>query len=182
MHLQNANYVIDISEDETYTLQSVDNKHYDYIYNPCKLTRNNYIKTFSIRVSNGQAEHSIALIGSYFCSVHDCAVLDRMILTVLMNNAVSQIDIHEKQLIRYQILGEHNTNFAIYQIADGYILYGEMQITKLDFQLKKIWDFSGADIFVNPDGLPAFQLEKDRIKLHDWNGTYYELNFDGKFC
>lgn len=159
MKLCNDKYKIEISEDATYTLQSTDNRHYDYTFNPSNLTRNDFIKAFNIKIEdirNHSLATNIALIGSLFCSEDHCAILINSILIVLMNDLITQFDLESKSLTRFKDLGEHGCFFEIYHVDDGYIIYGELEILKLDFMFNIIWAFSGADIFVSQDDQPAF--------------------------
>lgn len=49
-----------------------------------------------------------------------------------------------------------------------------MQITMLDLHLNKIWDFFGKDIFT------SCEVCEEKIKLYDWENSYYEIDFNGK--
>lgn len=181
LKLCNNKYEIEISEDATYTLQSSDNKHYDYTFNPLK--RNDLIKTFNIKIleiSNQNLATNIALISSLYCSEERCAILISSSLIVLMNDLITQFDLESKSLTRFMDLGEHGCFFEIYKVDDGYIIYGELEILKLDFMFNIIWTFSGADIFVTQDDLPAFIITNDYIQLRDWNGILYRVDMTGK--
>ncbi len=70
-------------------------------------------------------------------------------------------------------------NFGIYQKSNYYIIYWEIEIIRLNEQFKKVWSFSGEDIFVSQNGECPFSLADDKIMLNDWNGTYYEIDLNG---
>lgn len=183
MKLRNDKYEIDISKDITYTLQSADNKHYDYEFNPSNLTKNDFIKTFDIQVNeinNHNSAINIALIGSLFCSTEHCSILMNTALIVLMNNVITQIDLETKSIIGIKDIGSYGCFFEIYQVDGGYIIYGELEILKLDYALNIEWDFSGSDIFVTQDNCPAFIITNEYIQLCDWNGIIYKLDLAGK--
>ncbi len=181
MHLKNTAYLIDISIDDTYSLESTDNKPYDYIFNPESFTRNDFTKVFSIRVSNGFDDPvNIALIGSLYSCAKDCAVLEDSKLTVLMNSEITVIDLDSLKLIEHKELSDFGCFFSIYSFDKGYLVYGELEIVKLSNTLEIEWEFSGADIFVSPDdSINPFSINGDTIELRDWNGNYYHLEKSG---
>lgn len=84
------------------------------------------------------------------------------------------------QLVKYKKIDCFGDNFAIYLINNGYIIHGEIEVFKLDYELDKIWEFSGADILVTQDNKLPFLIDEDRIKIYDWNGIYYEIDLNGK--
>lgn len=178
MQLKNLQYSIDIEIDNTFTLESTDNRPYDYIFNPEALTRNDYTKVFSIRISKGCDEPTnIALIGSFYSFPEDCAILKDNHLTVLMDSTITVIDLITLSIIRHKIFSDFGTYFSIYSFDNGYIVYGELDIVKLDITLQIEWTFSGADIFVLPDeSIIPFNINGDTIELRDWEGKYYYLD------
>lgn len=171
---------ITIKPDETYTIDSVDNKPYDIIMNPFKYTRNNYAKAMEIVIQNEVYEETrIALIGSLYGYESDCAVLNNKELLVLIDKDIFIINIDDYMLIKYKNIDCFGDNFAVYLVHDGYIIHGEMEIFKLDYELNKVWEFSGADIFVTQDDKLPFLIDGDRLKIYDWNGAYYEIDLNG---
>ena len=180
MLLNNQTYEIEIAIDETYTLNSTDNKHYDYVYNPNKLGENDFINVFSIKIKSKGKSTGIALVGGLYSDIENCAILNENTLIVLQNEMISQIDITTGELLDSKIIETFGSNFAIYQIQTGYIIHGEIEILKLSFDFEIEWSFSGKDIFATIDGEKAFELCEDCIKLYDFENNYYEIDFDGK--
>ena len=82
--LQNEKYHVNISTTDTYTVESADNRSYDYILNPNKLGRNNMYRTLCVSVTGAQ-NAEIALVSDYYTSEIDCAILEGDTLTVLQN-------------------------------------------------------------------------------------------------
>ncbi len=72
------------------------------------------------------------------------------------------------------------TCFQIFKQQEDYIVHGEFQVTKLDKDGNKKWEFGGADIFVSIDNEGAFKIENDGILLTDFAKTKYKIDFDGK--
>ena len=176
--LQNEKYSVRITIADTYTVESADNRSYDYILNPNKLGRNNMYRTLCISVT-GTKNAEIALVGDYYTSDIDCAILEDNILTVLQNDYISQIDLETVQIIAGYELDVLGTTFSIYRISDGYLIYGEIEIIKFDNEFNVAWKFSGRDIFVSITDKNAFELTDRSIKLYDFEDNFYEIDFNG---
>ena len=180
MLLKSEKFQVEITEDKTFTLQSTDNIPYNVLFNPENLRRSDITKAFRIRIKSNDSEKDIILIGSLYCYDTDCAILEDEKLIILMNGTVTIIDIEEYKILRHEKFSNFGCYFGIYKFQDSYIIYGELEIVKLDKYLNKEWDFSGADIFVTQDKNKPFQISDNKIQLYDWNGVYYELDMNGK--
>ena len=179
MILGNGNHCVKIDVDETYTIDSSDNRYYDVILNPYNYKHGDLTKTLAIHIVLPSKNFSIALIGSYFVSDKDCAILDNDILTVLLDQLIIQINITDGSIISHNKLDSFGCNFAIYRVEKGYIIYGEIEIVMLDFNFAKKWTFSGKDIFVSVSGKLPFEIKDDSICLYDFEDNYYEIDFEG---
>ena len=93
---------------------------------------------------------------------------------------ITQIKITDACIIRHVVLDCLGCNFAIYKVEKGYIIYGEIEITMLDLDLKKQWSFSGKDIFVSISNREPFTIRENLICLYDFENNYYEIDFNGK--
>ena len=80
MILENSNCIIEISIDETFTVDSTDNRYYDIIHNPCQYKHSDIAKTLAIHVDLFSKEYSIALVGSFYTYDFDCTVVRRIII------------------------------------------------------------------------------------------------------
>ena len=180
MTLQNEKCIITITTDSTYAIQSSDNKQYDFEYNPGNYKRHNWANAFSIHIDLFYKEYKIALVGEYSSDSLGCATLNGDILTVMKGCSISQINIITGELILYKTFECYGSTFGIYSIPNGYIIWGELEIIRLDLSFEKIWSFMGRDIFVSQTNTSPFVIHENSIKLYDWEGNYYELDFDGK--
>lgn len=171
---------IEISIDETYTVGSVDNRYYDVTLNPAHYRHNDLSKTLSIHIKLFSKEFQIALIGPYHSYDSDCAVLEDDILTILQDDMITQININNASIIRNVMIDSFGCNFAIYKIEKGYIIYGEIEITMLNFDFEKQWSFSGQDIFISVSNKKPFTIRENLICLYDFEDNYYEIDFNGK--
>lgn len=181
MVLENENCCVEIKVDETYTVDSTDNRHYDVVLNPCNFKKSDITKTFSIHIDLFEREIYIALVGPFYSYDDNCAVLEDKILTVLQNNTITQIRITDGTITRHIKLHCFGCNFAIYKVKNGYVVYGETEITMLGIEFIKKWSFSGKDNFVSADGKQSFEIRDDIICLYDFENNYYEIDFNGKF-
>ena len=179
MILENDICIVKIDVDEAYTIDSDDNRYYDILLNPSNYKRGDFTKTLAIHIDMCSKHLQIALIGSCLISDLDCAVLDDQILTVLLDQEIIQINITDGSMIRHIQLDGLGCNFAIYKVEKGYILYGEIEITMLDFCLVKKWAFSGKDIFVSVSGKIPFEMKENSICLYDFEDNYYEIDYEG---
>lgn len=179
MFLENSNCNIDIKIDETFSIDSADNRYYDIIHNPCDYKHNDFAKTLAIHVDLFSREYSIALVGSIYTYDSDCAILENNTLTVLQNDTITIIDIIDGSIIKQIKFDCFGCNYGIYKVKKGYIIYGEIEITMLDFNFVKKWSFSGKDIFVSLSNKKPFELREDSICLYDFEDNYYEIDYNG---
>lgn len=181
MLLENLLCRIEIAEDRTYTVNSADNRFYDVILNPDNCQHRDDYKVLSISVDLFTSELHIALIGPFYNSyVSNCAILDGEILTILQANVITQVKITAGSIVQHIKLDTFGGNFAIYKVEKGYIIYGELEITMLDFDFYPKWSFSGKDIFVSVSGKNPFELREKSIHLWDFEDNEYEIDFEGK--
>lgn len=82
--------------------------------------------------------------------------------------------------LKWKVQADQATCFQIFQHQNDYIVHGEFQVTKLDKNGNKKWEFGGADIFVSIDNEEEFKLESDGILLTDFAKTKYKIDFNGK--
>ena len=171
---------VNITIDTTYTVESTDNKSYDLVINPRHLRHSDNYTVFSVQINLFSKTINIALIGDFYSYEEDCAVLEDEILTILQNDAIVQLNINDGNMINFKEFDCFGCNYGIYRVQNGYIVYGEIEITMLDFDFNKKWSFSGKDIFVSMSDKKAFELCENSIKLHDFEENFYEIDFSGK--
>ncbi|MGN6195819.1 MAG: hypothetical protein ACTHOB_12835 [Ginsengibacter sp.] len=82
--------------------------------------------------------------------------------------------------LKWKTQADQATCFEIFKQQDDYIVHGELQVTKLDKDGSKKWEFGGADIFVSIDEEEPFIIESDGILLTDFYKTKYKIDFNGK--
>jgi hypothetical protein len=179
MILKGSSVSITFDIDNNFTLDSTDNRPYDVILNPCNYKRGDFYHALFIVITSSESEISIALIGDCYSSDSDCAVLEKDILTVLQNQTITQINIADGSIVNHIELNGIGCNFGIYKVEKGYVIYGEEEITMLNFNFEKMWSFTGKDIFVSASGKIPFEIKENIIHLYDFENNYYEIDFDG---
>ena len=183
MILSNEKYKINITTYKEFFSKNNKSRDYDFVYGLEKLNiyyDKNCDTTLSVTVYSDAKCTKIALTGEYYSYDENCAVLEDDVLTVLQNTTVTQLDLRTFQRIVSKNIDECFFGFEIYKVEDFYILYGETEIIRLDKNLNCVWTFGGADIFVTTDNSPTFVLGENTIRLKDWQGNCYVIDFDGK--
>jgi hypothetical protein len=71
------------------------------------------------------------------------------------------------------------TCFGIHEIHEKLIVRGELSVSRLSHDGEVVWQFSGRDMFVTPDGSENFRLLSDHIEVKDWNSDVYYIDYDG---
>jgi len=71
---------------------------------------------------------------------------------------------------------DHATCFGIYKYEHGYIVHGELDISRLDKAGRIIWQFSGSDIFTTPTGRNDFKLSGNTIEAVNWDCTKFIID------
>lgn len=71
------------------------------------------------------------------------------------------------------------TAFEIFKIENGFIIHGELEITRIDNDEKVIWQNGGADIFVSQNGNDDFEVKENFVKATDWDNRIYKWNLNG---
>lgn len=56
-------------------------------------------------------------------------------------------------VLNWQTQCDQATCFQIFKQLNDYIIHGELQVTKLEKNGNKKWEFGGRDIFVNIDNI-----------------------------
>ena len=179
MLLENKVCTVRISVDDTYTVGSADNRQYDIVINPSNIRGSDLSKTFSISIDLRHHTYTIALVGSYLSCEYDCAILEGSNLLVLQDDDLLVIDVLSGTLIKHIHMDCFGSNFGIYRVPKGYIIYGEIEIIMLNNAFEKQWTFSGRDIFATKSNKNPFVISDNTIELFDWEDNYYKIDFDG---
>lgn len=135
MFIKNDIYQISIDKDETFSLESTDNKPYEILLNPDNLKKSDYFKAFYISIEANCNKRQIVLVGSLFGSDDNTAILDNNDLIILMNTMIIVIDCLTLTIKTHRHIPDNGCYFSIYRFNSGYIVYGELEIVKLTKQI-----------------------------------------------
>lgn len=180
MTIKNKICKLNISIKNEFSFGDPKNKQYDVILNPDNYDSEDYVKAFIFDVDFYGHIKKIALVVFATEPEGNIAVLKNDVLTLLQNERFLRIDLSEGYIIEeksFEILG---SVFETREFENDYIVYGEIEIARFDKLFNKLWSFSGKDIFVSNSDKKAFEISDNRIKLYDFEGNYYEIDFDGK--
>jgi hypothetical protein len=88
---------------------------------------------------------------------HSC-VLENDRLLICCANKIFCLTVPELGLL-WRMEADPATCFGIFEFGDGYIIHGELEISRLDKGGNKIWRFLGSDIFTTLSGKDDFKVE-----------------------
>ena len=179
MYLENELCKINIKIDKEYTLEFGDNTKDNIVHNLKKDYQDDISTTFIIDVELDNVYKHIVVIGDLCSCSTNCAILEGEKITILQDTFICQIRVTDGKLVSYIKFDSSESKFGIYKVKNSYLIYGELEITMLDTNLNKKWVFSGKDIFASRTDKKAFEICENCINLYDWQGNYYEIDFDG---
>lgn len=173
-------YLIELVDELDFTLNSTDNRFvYSNIY--FDENQNKPASKHGIKVTKDGQTVTSALIceaGSP-SGIHENSFLIKGdSLFLCCSNEVYSFELPDLTLNWKKEL-DPATCFSIYPFKDDLIIHGEMEVKRIDLLGNVKWGFSGADIFVTPDGKSSVIFMGDRIKLIDWEGNHYILSEHG---
>jgi hypothetical protein len=179
---QHKDFTIEVIDEPAYKFGSTDNyfnypKHYfgdDATEFPTskhgiKIYRNDKIIDSCIIIGSGGAT------GVY----QNSSLIDKDRIVICCCDTVFSLTLPGLEL-KWKTRCDLATCFQIFKLQEDYIVHGEFQVTKLDKDGNKKWEFGGADIFVSIDNEDAFKIENDGILLTDFAKTKYNIDFNGK--
>jgi len=176
------NLLIEIVNEPTFTLGSADNVfQYSKYYYSADATAYQTSKHGIKIYDEGQLINDCIVIGSGGSTgiFENSSIVDRDEILVCCCDTVFCLTISNLEL-KWRTRADEATCFTIHKLDDDYIVYGELQISRLDRNGNIIWSFGGADIFVSLDDENPFKLETDHIALRDYSKNEYKIDFDGK--
>lgn len=170
-------YLIKIYEAPSYNPDSVDNKPYDKII---IIEESDFNKYLELEISKDNNLYYVLLVVPYHTPIDSCAVVSDNCLFLMLNDTLCLFSLESLDITKKVELDVLGTMFEAHAYKDDFILYGEIEIFRVNKNLDVIWSFSARDIFVRYKGdEPAFEMKRDRICLIDFLDYYYEIDYDG---
>jgi len=148
------------------------------------LTESEYLLAtiFGLKIFENGTEISSAIIGAEGGASglsENSQIIENEQILICCSDSVFCLELPTLNL-KWKIKPDEITSFRIFKINNGYIVHGELQITRIDNEGKIIWKQGGADIFVNPNGKDDLEINDDFIKAVDWENRVYKWDLDGK--
>jgi len=130
-----------------------------------------------IETETNNSRKSIILYCDFIGSLESCSVLHNGSLLIVKFNTAYLINCITGE-VRHFIFSELAGALKVFLMDDGYLIHGELEILKTDFELNVQWTASGADILVSPDGDDSCLVFQNRIEYIDFLGNRYTLFLD----
>jgi len=179
MVLETGSYAVGLINDTQYDPTISDNKStYKKSYSNNHDERYRYSSRHGVYIFAGSEMENLASVCSSGGSttIHPtCAVIDANQIILCCGDSVFNLTIPELDL-SWTTKADPATCFEIFKHDDGYIVHGELEISRLNKDGSLIWQFSGSDIFGTHTGENDFILEGDTIHAIDWNGLKFNLD------
>ncbi len=179
---QYKDFTIEVIDEPTYIYGSTDNDFYyskAYFGGEAELypTSKHGVKVYQ----GDKVIDSCIIIGSGGATgIHqNSSLVDNDQLVICCCDTVFCLALPDLAL-KWNTQADQATCFQIFQQQDGYIVHGELLITKLDRDGNKKWEFGSEDIFVSTGNEEIFKMESDGILLTDFSGKIYKIGFDGR--
>lgn len=173
-------YAIKFYNESDYGFDSLDNL---FIYNNIYLNGDKDILTsiIGIKLFEGNDLVSSCLIGAEGggTGIHlNSTLFSYDGLVVCCSNTIFKLTIPNLSL-EWQTKADMATCFEIFYLDKDYVVHGEMEITRLDKNGQIVWQRSGRDILVTPEGINDFAISDNYILATDWDYNRYKFDFDG---
>jgi len=180
-----------IFEKDNFQIEIVDELNYNhdlttnsFKYEEQFLVDSNFVlpSKFGVKLLKNGVNVGSALIGAEggATGVHEFSqVIEHNRILICCSDSVFCLDLPSLNL-NWVTKVDEITAFGIVKIKEGYIIHGELEITRINTDGVVVWQNGGADIFVLPDGDENFHLEDNYIKVLDWSGKIYKWDLEGK--
>jgi len=175
------NLEIEIFNDSGFT-PGPDNTH-TYLAHYYAEGPESYCSSFhGVKISGGETEMNSCLLygsGGSAGIYSNSSLPDNNRLVICCGDSLFCLNLPSLEL-QWNIQADMVTCFEVFKYENDYLVYGELEISRINAEGKIQWSFSGADIFVSMDDEVSFTLQSDHIALVDFQGNKYQVDFDGK--
>ena len=180
MIFETEKYQVKITNESDYNSDSKENI---FNYKKKYLTDSDYIllTKFGITVFENGIELNSALIGAEggASGLHRTSqIIENNRILICCSDTIFSLELPSLSL-NWKTKVDQATAFQIFKIVGGFIVHGELEITRIDDKGNVIWQNGGADIFVTPDGKDNFEVNGEVIKAIDWGNRTYKWNLNG---
>lgn len=161
--------IAEISDADTHNADVV----FDFYNHKCEELKS----VLFIEIETVASKKSIILYCDFIGNYETCSVLHNNKLLIFKFNTAYLIDCITVK-IKHFSFSELAGALKVFPMVDGYLIHGELEIIKTDFELNVQWTASGEDILVSPDGDDSCRVFENRIEYFDFLGNRYTLLLD----
>lgn len=176
-------YQIEVFNDEDFTIDSADNDNeYDFIYSDIEHKEFQPTSKHGIQVFKDNDIYKSALVnaaGGATGIFEDSVIIDNESIIICCSDCVFSLALPNMSL-NWVTEADIATCFGIFKITDGYIVHGEMLISRLNQLGEILWQQGGNDIFVSPSGDEGLTIDNEIITVKDFNDDEYKINLNGQ--
>lgn len=174
---QYKDYEINVQGAPTYSFNSVDNKYYDKIL---IMEESDFYCQIEMEITKDGEKKKVLLIAPRYTPMDSFVEVHEQGLFLMLDSIICLFNLELLEIIQQVKIDSLGTMFEVHVHEKDYILYGEIEIYRINSKLQIVWKFSGRDIFVRYQGdEPAFEMKEDKICLIDYLDNYYEIDYDG---
>jgi len=176
MKFKSKDYTIEVLSDPTYVCGSADNlstyqKEYDLepVYRPSS--------SYGISCFENETNCIVQAGGGASAITQHSLVFGESVFWLLVGDQLACFSIPSLELL-WNKTADSATGFELFLSPDGkgLLIHGELEISKVTFEGKVIWNTSGKDIFTE-----EFSVYEKHIEATDFNGEKYRIEIeDGK--
>jgi hypothetical protein len=174
LHIHSPQYEIDIFNEQTYTISSIDNvRIYDKEYDLYGQFEPSSRHGIFVTTPSGSKYSSIILAGGGGSTVHQqSALILEDFLYIAVGDQICCMSLPQLQLAWHKKVDDA-TCFGIYYSQDNHCLisHGQLEIALITLKGDIEWRVSGKDIFFD-----GFSLFSDHIEVIDFNHERYRID------
>lgn len=179
MQLLFEHFTIELINESSYDVSSYDNSN-SYQHHHFAEERKNCTNCHGIIVTETECEfNAVVLADGGSTGIHsNCATIHANQLLICCGDYVFCLTLPTLEL-KWKVKADLATTFEIRPINDGFIVHGELEISRIDNSGSIAWQQGGEDIFVNSDGTDNFELTPEGIQVTDWSNKIYSFDLNG---
>ncbi|ABW19411.1 hypothetical protein [Alkaliphilus oremlandii] len=169
---------IEIHLENDYSIGSVDNiRRYDNLYYADDCNKQNVVELIGIRCTVTGTNALLLADGSPKGLNQSSFIIHGEKIIVCVGNNLFCLNLNDLSLL-WTLRCDDSCCFRIFSFENYYLVQGELAISAVTYDGKKLWDFYGKDIFVTPDGNDEIVFSDGRIYIKDWDYNEYVLDRD----
>ncbi|PCE63900.1 hypothetical protein B7P33_11605 [Sediminicola luteus] len=180
MTFEIGKYQVELLDDSDYNPDSNDNLN-KYLKNYLTESDFELPTKIGIKILENGTELNSVIIGAEggATGLHKTSqIVDSNRIVICCSDSVFCLDLPTLNL-NWKTKVDMAAAYEILKIENGFIIHGELEITRIDSDGKIVWQNGGADIFVSRNGNEDFEVKDNFVKATDWDNRIYKWNLNG---